>query len=287
MKYYRINTCYTYVLKLSIILLIGLTSQNTNAQNTLLDKEVTLTFNNETLTSVLTKIEEQVGCTFSYSPTSFKADRLVKKSYTKEPLREVLNELFVQHQIYYRIRGNTIHIQNHAEKGQVSGKITTSDGNPAPFVSVLLKGTTFGTSANENGVFSFYAPEGEYTIIISSVGLITQKQNVSIVANANTQVNFILKENTESLNEIVVNGQKTNKFSTKKSVYVSKMPLEDIENPQVYNSIPNELLNEQVVTNLNDAIKNATGVTRLWESTGRGGDGAEYYSLRGYHVLNG
>ncbi|MDZ7614306.1 MAG: TonB-dependent receptor [Flavobacteriaceae bacterium] len=51
-----------------------------------------------------------------------------------------------------------------------------------------------------------------------------------------------------------------------------------------YNAIPKVVLKEQVVTNLNDALKNATGITRLWESTGRGGDGAEYYSMRGFAV---
>lgn len=74
------------------------------------------------------------------------------------------------------------------------------------------------------------------------------------------------------------------KYKREKSTTVSKMPLKDIENPQVYNTVTSELLKEQVVTNLNDALKNATGITRLWESTGRGTDGAEYFSMRGFAV---
>ncbi|MES2411478.1 MAG: TonB-dependent siderophore receptor [Bacteroidota bacterium] len=74
------------------------------------------------------------------------------------------------------------------------------------------------------------------------------------------------------------------KYKREKSNTVSKMPLNNIENPQVYNTVTSELLKEQVVTNFNDALKNATGVTRLWESTGRGGDGAEFYSMRGFAV---
>ena len=60
--------------------------------------------------------------------------------------------------------------------------------------------------------------------------------------------------------------------------------LKDLDNPQVYNTISKKILADQVVTNLNDALKNATGVARLWESTGRSGDGAEYYSMRGFSV---
>ncbi len=65
---------------------------------------------------------------------------------------------------------------------------------------------------------------------------------------------------------------------------VAKMPLKNLENPQVYQSVSRAILKEQVVTNFNDALKNATGVSRLWESTGRGGDGAEYFSMRGFAV---
>lgn len=88
-------------------------------------------------------------------------------------------------------------------------------------------------------------------------------------------------DSIKKLEEIIVNGN-TNKFKREKSTTVSRMPLSDLENPQVYNAISSELLKEQVVTNFNDALKNATGVTRLWESTGRGTDGAEYYSMRGF-----
>jgi iron complex outermembrane receptor protein len=75
-----------------------------------------------------------------------------------------------------------------------------------------------------------------------------------------------------------------NNYKLDSSQTVSKQALKDIENPQVYNAISKQVLKDQVITNLNDALKNATGVSRLWESTGRGGDGAEFYSMRGFAV---
>jgi len=92
----------------------------------------------------------------------------------------------------------------------------------------------------------------------------------------------IKKDSIQNLNEVVI--KSSQKYKREKSTTVSKMPLNNIENPQVYNTVTSELLKEQVVTNFNDALKNATGVTRLWESTGRGGDGAEYFSMRGFSV---
>ncbi len=103
------------------------------------------------------------------------------------------------------------------------------------------------------------------------------------VANAIGQENEQKEKDTiKSLNEVTVTSNY--KYAREKSTTVSKMPLKNIENPQVYNVVTNELLKEQVVTNLNDGLKNATGITRLWESTGRNGDGAEFYSMRGFSV---
>lgn len=90
------------------------------------------------------------------------------------------------------------------------------------------------------------------------------------------------KDTVSKLKEVQINNKY--KYKREKSTTVSKMPLNNIENPQVYNTVTAELLKEQVVTNLSDALKNATGVARLWESTGRGGDGAEFYSMRGFPV---
>ena len=97
------------------------------------------------------------------------------------------------------------------------------------------------------------------------------------------EVNQTQQDSVKKLNEISVNGNH-NKYKRQQSATVSKMPLADIENPQVYNAVTAEVLKEQVTTNFNDAIKNATGITRLWESTGRGGDGAEFFSMRGFAV---
>lgn len=89
----------------------------------------------------------------------------------------------------------------------------------------------------------------------------------------------------QSLLEVVVmGGQHVNKYKDIDSESVAKIKLKDLENPQVYNTITNDVLKEQVVTDMNSALKNATGITRLWESTGRQSDGGEYYTMRGFSL---
>lgn len=98
------------------------------------------------------------------------------------------------------------------------------------------------------------------------------------------QENDTIKSN--NIDEVIVTG-----YITKNSESANKMPLKDIENPQVYNTVNKNVIKEQVATNINDALKNVTGIARLWESTGRGNDGGEYYTMRGFSLqptlLNG
>lgn len=107
---------------------------------------------------------------------------------------------------------------------------------------------------------------------------------VLLAAQTNAQETDSIQSN--KLEELVIDA-----YFSKNVNAANKMPLKDIENPQVYNVISNKAIKEQVITNFNDALKNATGVFRLWESTGRGTDGGEYFSMRGFStqptLLNG
>lgn len=174
----------------------------------------------------------------------------------------------------------------HAQSGSLNGKVTDSKNKPLSNVNIAISHTSLGTTTNETGdyVISNLAP-GTYTLTFSMVGFATQQVSVYVTGGESKKVaTIILSEAQEQLNEVVVEVEMVNKYTRPASVYVSKMPLKDIENPQVYNSITSELLQDQVVTNFDDALKNAPGIDKLWESTGRGNDGAGYFSLRGFPV---
>ena len=180
----------------------------------------------------------------------------------------------------------------YAQTGTIRGTVTTADGQPAEFVHVSIKGTTKGSSTDKAGKFEIRNVQpGTYTLYASLVGATAQEQIVSVTSNAVTEVSFNLNESFQELSEVTVYDSRVNRFYNDSTFAVAKLPLNDLENPQVYNSISRKVMMEQVVTNLNDALKNATGITRLWESTGRGGDGAEYYAMRGFalqpNLING
>ncbi|WP_103867406.1 TonB-dependent receptor [Aquimarina sp. I32.4] len=173
-----------------------------------------------------------------------------------------------------------------SQNGIINGIITDNTQTPLIGVNVSIKNTSIGTQSNENGIFEINSVEsGDYMLSISYLGFKNREVSISISDNQNLDLGkIILYEGNEILGEVVIEGKRINKFSRKNTAYVSKLPLKDIENSQVYSTVTNDLLKSQVVTNFDDALKNAVGVDKLWESTGRGGDGAGYYSLRGFSV---
>jgi iron complex outermembrane receptor protein len=163
--------------------------------------------------------------------------------------------------------------------GSVRGTVRTSDGNPAGYVNVSIEGTSQGAVADENGRFLIkkVAP-GKYTLIASFIGLENKQQSVEVQAGETATVDFVLNESTMQLAEVIVSGRVV---LNKEDIYAAKMPLKKMENPLVYNSVSSELLKQQAITNYDDAFRNMPGVFRTWESTGRAGDGASYFALRG------
>ncbi|WP_019991284.1 TonB-dependent receptor [Rudanella lutea] len=171
------------------------------------------------------------------------------------------------------------------QQGLIQGIVTTSDSNPAAGVTVVLKGKGQGAVSNEKGAYVLNRVKaGTYTLQVSAVGLKTAEKEVTVGPGETVTLNFTLIETTAQLQEVIVSGSLTNRFARPTSDYVSKMPLSNIENPQVYNSIGKELLTEQLVFTVDDAMRNAPGVQKMWEATGRAGDGGGYYNTRGFIV---
>ncbi|GAA4238716.1 TonB-dependent receptor [Postechiella marina] len=172
-----------------------------------------------------------------------------------------------------------------AQSGSIKGKINNSSNTALFGVNTIIKKTTKGAQTNDNGQFEISnVTNGNYVLSISYLGYKTKEITFEINNNTVNLGEIILYEGNELLQEVVLDSKRKNKFSRKKSAYVSKMPLKNIENSQVYSTVTNQLLVSQSVNSFEDALKNAVGVNKLWSSTGRSGDGAGYYSIRGFSV---
>lgn len=167
----------------------------------------------------------------------------------------------------------------YAQTGTISGTVTTYDGRPAESVNVTVKGTNRGATVDKTGNYRINNVQvGMQTITASFIGLETQERTVTVQPGEATTVNFVLRENAAQLREVIVSTQR----SSNKPTNVAKMPLKNLENPQVYSTVSAELMKQQVITTYDDALRNVPGITRTWEATGRAGDGAAYFALRGF-----
>lgn len=88
----------------------------------------------------------------------------------------------------------------------VSGRVVGSDGKPLPGVTVLVRGTTIGSTTDANGSFALRVPEGS-TLLFSFIGYIGQPV---VVTSANaSSISVTMREDTQKLNEVVVVGYGT------------------------------------------------------------------------------
>ncbi len=87
--------------------------------------------------------------------------------------------------------------------GRISGKVSDEKGNPLPFASVFIKGTTLGTTANNQGDYYLDLDPGTYTILCQYVGYARQEKKVT-VTSGNTVLNFTLSLQQTTMKEVVV-----------------------------------------------------------------------------------
>jgi len=88
-----------------------------------------------------------------------------------------------------------------AQQRVITGKvISEEDGLGLPGASVLVKGTTIGTTSDLDGNYSINVPDGSNTLIYSFVGLETQEANIG----NRSVINITLAIDAATLGEVVV-----------------------------------------------------------------------------------
>jgi len=161
--------------------------------------------------------------------------------------------------------------------GSIKGSVKTSDGKPAPYVSVGLNRSAKGTTTDEEGNYLLTdIKPGNHTLKVSFVGLQTQEQQVTVTARQQLRHDFTLIESASQLNEVIIVGGN----SANKPVSLGKADIRPLDLPQSMGVISNKIIADQQAVRLGDVVKNVSGVS-LTQS--RGGV-AETFSARGYSI---
>lgn len=157
--------------------------------------------------------------------------------------------------------------QAFAQTGTIRGTVTTSDGKPAEFVNIVLEKTARGAVVDDAGHFIIHkVPAGTYIMTASFTGLVAQKSSVTVTAGETSQADFTLAEDNQQLQEVVVRGD--SRLVNRETDYVARLPLKNLENPQVYNVVGKDLIKEQQMTDIKDVFRAAAGVAPTEYVTG-------------------
>lgn len=177
--------------------------------------KVTVVADNMSTGKVISEIEKQTDYLFVYNVNEVNLKRNVKVNAQNKSVAEVLNKVFEGTDIYYAMEGKNIMLMSKAKDGKVAqqankvtGIVKDTNGEPIIGANVTVKGQSIGTITDIDGRFVLDAPK-DAVLQITYIGYVSQEVKVS----GNKELNVVLKEDTETLDEVVVIGYGTAKKS--------------------------------------------------------------------------
>ena len=90
------------------------------------------------------------------------------------------------------------------KKTMISGKIVSTDKGVVEFATVYLKGTNWGCSTNEQGIYHLEAPAGEYILVVSAIGFETVERDVKLIKGERVKETVVLKPEITELEGVDV-----------------------------------------------------------------------------------
>ena len=108
-------------------------------------------------------------------------------------------------------------------QSNISGTVKDNDGMPVPGANIILEGTSKGAVTDIDGKYSVSNIEnGTYTMVASYLGYSESRKSIT-VDGTDLTVDFVLAEDTESLDQVIVTGVTNPKSKIESSVSVTTM----------------------------------------------------------------
>ncbi len=197
----KITTLFLFAFAMQI-------SANVYSQRTRLQVD----FKQASVRDVINEIEKKTDFTFFYSNDVLKTGQTISISTKDASLDEILSEIsqqtglkidVVDKQILIKKRDLPTPIPSKTQQSKpTKGKITNPQGEPMPGVTVLVKGTTNGTTTNVDGEYIIDNIATNAILQFSFIGMKTQE----IEVKGRSVINVILEEESIGIEEVVAVG---------------------------------------------------------------------------------
>ncbi|AQG79365.1 SusC/RagA family TonB-linked outer membrane protein [Spirosoma montaniterrae] len=151
----------------------------------------------------------------------------------------------------------------------VSGRITASEsGEGLPGVSVVLKGTTQGTTTDNNGQYTLKVPNTNATLVVSFIGYV--RQEVAVRGRSTIDVTLLVDD--KALDEVVVVG-----YGTQRKANLTG----------AVSTIDSKVIQNRPSTNVTNALQGTTPGLIVTRSSGQPGQEGLNIQIRGVTTANG
>lgn len=200
---------FLLIMKLTVVL-VFFCALNASADGFGQEK-LNLKFKKTEISSILNTIEKQTSYRFLYNNDLADLKQRVDLSVKDAELKQVLDQLFANTDLSYQfMENNLVVVKSENEmaafdlQAVVTGKVTGENGLPLAGVTVMVKGTSKGTTTNNNGDYSINVNDDD-VLVFSYVGYESQEMAVA----GKTQINVSLTAAKTSLEQVVVIGYGT------------------------------------------------------------------------------
>ena len=234
--------------------------------------QISLSLKNKPVREVIKEIEKKSEYRFFFNDDLAGLSTPVTVEAANLSIKSIMDRISKQASFSYMLRSNNqIVLSAEPERQQkseqrITGIVRDEKGEPVIGANVVEKGTTNGTVTDVAGKFSLEA-SGSATLLVSYIGYIPVEMHV----NNKTSLSVVLKEDAETLDEVVVVG-----YGTQKKVNLTGA---------VSSVSAKELIKRQVGQSSMLLQGNTPGITVTQRSGQPGKDGGSI-NIRGIGTLN-
>lgn len=180
--------------------------------NSLAQQErVSLKMKNVGVEKLFDEVQRQTKLYFLFNIEQVKQLGKISLDVNNETVESVLISVFKNSDLTYVFNGNMIVVRprdvqedKEIKKIVITGKVSDEKKQPLPGVTVQMKGVAIGTATDHDGKYSLTIPNApkKFTLVYSFVGMLTQE----IVYAGKDTINVVMKEDVETLEDVVVTG---------------------------------------------------------------------------------
>lgn len=204
---------------------------------------VTISKKGVTLKEVIADLKEQTTYDFFYDSGLSALNETFDIDVKDKEVQAVLDEILPPLGLEYAVQRNLIIIrekltQSVDEPMTIKGKVSDVRGSTMPGVTVLVKGTTIGTSTNVDGRFELSLPrQDKVDLVFSFIGMESQE----LTYTGQEELEVVMREDLVEMDEVVVTGmfdRRAESF-TGSAVTVTQEQLRAVGNTNVIQSLRN------------------------------------------------